>query len=62
MLTNFQRYFRFYLASFLFGLLLVGIRWQGAPLGAKELENEPAETSAPTPGPIRAEAGAVAIR
>jgi hypothetical protein len=31
MLKNFQRYFRFYLASFLFGLLLVGMRWQAAP-------------------------------
>lgn len=62
MLTNFQRYFRFYLASLLFGLLLVGIRWQAAPLGANELENAPTETSAPPPGTARAEAGAVAIR
>lgn len=34
MLNNFQRYFRFYLALMLFGLLMVGIRWQSAPLGA----------------------------
>jgi hypothetical protein len=62
MLTNFQRYFRFYLASFLFGLLLVGIRWQAAPLGANELENGPTETRVPTSGPAQAEAGAVAVR
>jgi hypothetical protein len=62
MLKNFQRYFRFYLASFLFGLLLVGIRWQAAPLGNAELENEPAETSAPAVQPVQAEAGTVAIR
>jgi hypothetical protein len=62
MLDNFQRYFRFYLASFLFGLLLVGIRWQAAPLGANELENEPAETSVPAPLPVHGEVGSVAIR
>ncbi|UOE33520.1 hypothetical protein MTP16_20650 [Hymenobacter monticola] len=33
MLKNFQRYFRFYLATFLCAVLLVGIRWQAAPLG-----------------------------
>lgn len=33
MLKNFQRYFRFYLATFLCGVLLIGIRWQAAPLG-----------------------------
>ncbi|MBF9144163.1 hypothetical protein [Hymenobacter properus] len=33
MLKNFQRYFRFYLATFLGAVLLVGIRWQAAPLG-----------------------------
>lgn len=62
MLKNFQRYFRFYLASFLFGLLLVGSRWQAAPLGANELENEPAETSAPAAQPVQAAAGTVASR
>jgi hypothetical protein len=40
MLENFQRYFRFYLASFLLSLLLVGIRWGTAPLGASQLESE----------------------
>ncbi len=33
MLRNFQRYFRFYLASFLSVVLLAGVRWQAAPLG-----------------------------
>ena len=33
MLQNFRRFFRFYLALFLFGLLLLGVHWQGAPLG-----------------------------
>jgi hypothetical protein len=40
MLKNFQRYFRFYLATFLFSILLVGIRWQAAPLGAAELTED----------------------
>ncbi|GAB3572156.1 hypothetical protein [Hymenobacter daeguensis] len=62
MLKNFQRYFRFYLASLLFGMLLVGIRWQAAPLGANELEKEPAETSVPAGRPVHAAAGSVAIR
>lgn len=40
MLKNFQHYFRFYLATFLFGLLLAGIRWQAAPLGGTKASKE----------------------
>jgi hypothetical protein len=43
MLKNFQRYFRFYLATFLCAVLLVGIRWQAAPLG----ETQRTERSTP---------------
>ncbi|MBH8556618.1 hypothetical protein [Hymenobacter negativus] len=62
MLKNFQRYFRFYLASVLFGLLLAGIRWQTAPLGANELNTEPASTSAPAARPVHVASHSVAFR
>ncbi|MBO2008857.1 hypothetical protein [Hymenobacter negativus] len=62
MVKNFQRYFRFYLASFLFGLLLMGIRWQGAPLGAAGLEKEPTKTGASAPRPAPAGRATVAFR
>jgi len=52
MLKNFQHYFRFYLATFLCGLLLAGIRWQAAPLGEmqrtehnKSSDNQSAEST-----------------
>jgi hypothetical protein len=62
MLKNFQRYFRFYLASFLFGLLLVGMRWQAAPLGASPEKNEGAAANTPMADQGRADAGAVAVQ
>ena len=62
MLKNFQRYFRFYLASFLFAVLLVGIRWQAAPLGAAELEKDPTETSIPAAQSVQSKVDIVATR
>ena len=62
MLNNIQRYFRFYLASFLFAVLLIGIRWQAAPLGAAELEEEPTEISVPATQSVSGKADIVAIR
>jgi hypothetical protein len=62
MLKNFQRYFRFYLASFLLGLLLVGIRWEAAPLGAGKLDNESSSTSAPIAPTVHVGVGTMAIR
>lgn len=60
MLMHIQRYFRFYLASFLFAVLLIGIRWQAAPLGAADLEKEPSEV--PAVQSVQTTAGIVAIR
>lgn len=61
MLKNFQRYFRFYLAAFLGGLLLVGIRWQAAPLGeiqpteqSKDAGNQNAKALRANPGELAA--------
>ena len=60
MLDNFQRYFRFYLASFLFCLLLVGIRWQAAPLGTSVVERESPITK--HAAVVQAQARAVAVQ
>ncbi|WP_201978382.1 hypothetical protein [Hymenobacter rubidus] len=62
MLTNFQRYFRFYLASFLFGLLLVGIRWQAAPLGETVPTQEGAGHDQQVVNPPRPATGELAMR
>ncbi|MFC6223398.1 hypothetical protein ACFP2F_09115 [Hymenobacter artigasi] len=59
MLKNFQRYFRYYLALLLFGLLLVGVRWQSAPLGAAMATTETAESAALSLHPAT---GAMALR
>ncbi len=37
MFTNFQQYFRYYLALLLSALLAVGVRLQAAPLGANAI-------------------------
>ena len=41
MFRNFQRYFRFCLATFLFALLLVGMRWQGGGSVRREWLSRP---------------------
>ena len=61
MFKNFQRNFRYYLATFLCGLLLVGVRWQAAPLGTSKPEKEPTTTSTPAARPASAKTAAVAI-
>ena len=62
MLKNFQRYFRFYLASFLFALLLVGIRWQAAPLGAGKSDIDTGSAHTPVAHVAHVGVGAMAIR
>ncbi|MDO7847173.1 hypothetical protein Q5H92_12445 [Hymenobacter sp. M29] len=62
MLKNFQRYFRFYLATFLFGLLLVGIRWQAAPLGEKLVPQETPDSEQQVVAPSHRVTGDMAMR
>ncbi|MDO7853350.1 hypothetical protein [Hymenobacter convexus] len=62
MLKNFQRYFRFYLATFLFGLLLAGIRWQAAPLGESVPPPEQSGSEQQVVAPLHRAAGDLAMR
>jgi hypothetical protein len=62
MLKNFQRYFRFYLATFLFGLLLAGIRWQAAPLGEKVVPQEAPASEQQVVAPSHRAPGDLAMR
>lgn len=61
MLKNFQRYFRFYLATFLCGLLLIGIRWQAAPLGEMQRPDHDKSVDNQSGKPERATAGELAM-
>ena len=56
MLQNFQRYFRFYLAFFLMGILFVGVSWQRLSVSDSQAASMPAA------GQPAAAHGAVATR
>jgi hypothetical protein len=62
MLQNFQRYFRFYLATFLCGLLFVGIRWQAAPLGEAQPAEQMGNSENQNPKPAHTASGELAVR
>jgi hypothetical protein len=62
MLKNFQRYFRFYLASLLCGLLLAGIRWQAAPLGEMQGAEQPRPAKNQSNKATKAASGTLAAR
>jgi hypothetical protein len=62
MLKNFQRYFRFYLATFLCVLLLAGSRWQAAPLGEMQRAEQRQSSDNQNAGPAGAASGDLAAR